>query len=297
MRLERIITLANAPVRLRFLALERSLRAVGCDLPLEVIPYDERRFELPKNSSWWTIDPLCQWLAKQGSPTIARKYQCLTIGHYQFVDADVVFLRHPAQVLAGSEGFVASCTHWSNPGDRDSESLAVLRERSTCWPRQVFNSGQFACDRALFTLDELQRQCLEPRHDRTCLRLPYEQPAIVLLANLAGVPITNLTLPPTNMESTWAGDYAGEGYENYWRDESRKPYLIHWAAATCPSRAPSTGSSSTTSPRPSARNGTSRSRRARARRKRSGARFAAACGAWSVACAPSGQSCAPEMQL
>ena len=81
MQLERIVTLANEPVRLRFLALERSLRAVGCDLPLDVIPYDERRFELPKNASWWTIDPLCEWLQAQGAHSITRKYQCLTVAN------------------------------------------------------------------------------------------------------------------------------------------------------------------------------------------------------------------------
>jgi hypothetical protein len=61
---------------------------------------------------------------------------------------------------------------------------------------------------------------------------------LVLLANLTGVPIHNLTLPPTCMESTWAGDYAAESYENFWRDEARKPYLIHWAGCNmCEPRA------------------------------------------------------------
>jgi hypothetical protein len=67
----------------------------------------------------------------------------------------------------------------------------------------------------------------------TCVRLPYhEQPGLSLLVNLTEVPVHNLTLPPVAMESTWAGDYVGEDYEAYWRDESRKPYLIHWAG--CP---------------------------------------------------------------
>ena len=39
MKLEKIITLASAPVRLRLLAMVRSLRAVGCQLPVWVIPY------------------------------------------------------------------------------------------------------------------------------------------------------------------------------------------------------------------------------------------------------------------
>src|SRR5437764_440818 len=53
MKLERIITLANRKFRVRFAAMERSLRAVGCALPISVIPYDNERFDLPKNSEWW----------------------------------------------------------------------------------------------------------------------------------------------------------------------------------------------------------------------------------------------------
>jgi hypothetical protein len=51
----------------------------------------------------------------------------------------------------------------------------------------------------------------------------------VLLVNLGGVEIRNLTLPPTFMESTWVGDYTTADYERNWIDPSRKPYLLHWA--------------------------------------------------------------------
>jgi len=72
MKLEKIITLANEPVRLRFLAMERSLRATGCDLPLLVIPYDDRRFELPPNAQWWETD-LGRWLKQERThPTMAK---------------------------------------------------------------------------------------------------------------------------------------------------------------------------------------------------------------------------------
>jgi hypothetical protein len=231
MKLEKIISLANEPVRLRFLGMERSLRASGCDLPLWVIPYDDRRFKLPKNSNWWTVDPVKQWLDSERSHTIMSKYQCLLEGNYQFVDADVIFLKDPSKALAAQKGFITSCTHWNNTDHTiTDESFKVLKAKTTTWQRGIFNSGQFASDQALYTFEELKRVCLEPQHDRTCLRLTYEQPAIVLLANLSGVPIHNMTLPPTCMESSWAGDYVEEGYEKrYWTNESRKPYLIHWA--------------------------------------------------------------------
>jgi hypothetical protein len=230
MKLEKIITLANEPVRLRFLALERSRRATGCDLPLWVIPYDERRFELPANATWWTTD-LRDWLRQERTHPTMAKYQCLTTPNFQFVDSDVVFLQDPAKTLAGKEGFITSCGHWRNPDHTvTSESHSILKAKSTCWQRNVFNTGQFACDRPLYTEEELKRTCLDSRYVETCLRQPHhEQPGVVLLTNLSGVPIHNLTLPPTCMESTWAGDYVEANYEEYWRDETRKPYLIHWA--------------------------------------------------------------------
>jgi hypothetical protein len=230
MKLEKIITLASEPVRLRFLAMERSLRATGCDLPLLVIPYDDRKFDLPANASWWTTD-LRDWILTEKAQRTMAKYQCLTTTNFQFVDSDVVFLRNPAKVLKNENGFVTSCSHWHGAGETVThESYLILKEKTTCWQKYIFNSGQFACDQALYTEEELKRTCLDPRYADTCLRHQYhEQPGIVLLANLADVPIHNLTLPPVGMESTWAGDYEEENYEHYWRDESRKPYLIHWA--------------------------------------------------------------------
>jgi hypothetical protein len=230
-KLEKIITLANEPVRLRFAAMERSLRAVGCDLPLLVIPYDDRTFDLPPNATWWST-PLRDWLVSEKAHPMMYKYQCLTTTNYQYVDTDVIFLRNPVDVLADQRDFIASCGHWRETEETvDPNSLSILKARSTCWQRNVFNCGQFACDRALYTEEELKQTSLDPRYVETCVRFPYhDQPGMTLLVNLSGVTIHNLTMPPVCMESTWAEDYDEvENYEDYWRKESRKPYLIHWA--------------------------------------------------------------------
>jgi hypothetical protein len=230
MKLEKIITLANEPVRLRFLAMERSLRATGCDLPLWVIPYDDRKFDLPPNAQWWST-PLQGWLEKEKAHRMMFKYQCLTQANYQYVDTDIVFLKNPAKALENEEGFIANCAHWRKAGETVvHESFLILREKSTCWNKWVFNCGQFACDRVLYTDEELKRTCLDPRYSEICLRFPFhDQPGIVLLVNLTDVPIHNLTLPPRDVESSWAGDYEDDNYERYWKDDARKPYLLHWA--------------------------------------------------------------------
>jgi hypothetical protein len=231
MRLEKIITLANQKVMLRFSAMERSLRATGCDLPLWVIPYDNQRFDLPANATWWELPDVRRLLSEHRSHPMTAKYQCFTTDNYQFVDSDVIFLRNPEKVLAQQTGFITSCGHWGSPDHTFTEaSLKVLKKISTCWQTLVFNAGQFACDRALYSLTDLEKQCCDPRYIDTCLKFPFhDQPGTVLLANLSGVPIHNLTLPPVSMESTWAGSYPDDNFAAYWQNEQRKPYLVHWA--------------------------------------------------------------------
>lgn len=230
MKLTKIISMANQKVRLRFLAMERSLRATGCTLPLWVIPYDDNLFELPENSHWWKVEAISNWLQQQKAHPVMGKYQCLTTENYQFVDADVCFLRNPEEVLASYSGFITSCGHWRNPaGTFTPASQRWLASRSTLWQRDVFNTGQFACDRSLYTIESLQATAMQPEFVETCLNwIHNEQPGLDMLVFASDVEITNLTLPPARMESTWAGDYPDE-YLSFWQNEQRKPYLIHWA--------------------------------------------------------------------
>jgi hypothetical protein len=233
MIIDKIITLTSSDNwnRLRFLAMERSLRAVGCNLPIWVIPYDDQRFELPENSVWWEIPELTQWLVTNYGNHRMRKYQCFTVANYQFVDTDIIFLRNPVTVLNSYSGFITSDGHWHNPQNNTytDTSLKLFKAKTTTWQKAVFNSGQFACDQILYTIPQLQHTCTQPDFIDTCLLYKTrDQFAINLLVNYSDVPVTNLTLPPLCMESTWAGDYDGD-YLHYWQDENRKPYIMHWA--------------------------------------------------------------------
>ncbi|MFM6609824.1 MAG: hypothetical protein ACKPJQ_10410, partial [Dolichospermum sp.] len=229
MKIDKIISLANQNVKLRFLAMERSLRDNGCDLPLLVIPYDDNLFDLPKGSTWWEIPEIIHWLDREKSHPMMRKYQCLTIKNYQFVDSDVCFLRNPQNVLEPFSGFITSCGHWHNPGETYTEqSLDLMLMKTTAWQSRVFNAGQFACDQELYDTQSLITTAIQPEFVNTCVKFPHhDQPGLNMLVFSSGVKITNLTLPPVYMESTWAGDYPVQ-YEHYWTDSDRKPYLIHW---------------------------------------------------------------------
>lgn len=239
MKIERIVTLANARDRLSLLAMERSLRSTGCGLPLLVIPFDEDRFELPEGATWWRMPEVADALAAVSAHPMTRKYQCLTLGAYQYVDTDVCFLRNPEEALAPFVGFVASCTQWRGTAHTcTGESIRFMAARTKVWQQSLFNAGQFACDRPLFTAERLLRMALEPAFAPTCLRFPHhDQPGLNLLVFASGVEVTNLTLQPTRMESSWAGDYPGD-FESYWSDPTRRPYLIHWAGALPDGRRP-----------------------------------------------------------
>ncbi len=231
MKLDKIVSLANKNSEIRFLAMVRSLRAVGCNLPVWVIPYDDNKFELPENCIWWEMNEVLDWLNANNAHKMMRKYQCLLTNNYHYVDSDIVFLRNPEEALADVSGFITSCGHWHNPQHTYiASTLTFYKEASTTWQKNTFNAGQYACDEVMFTVETLKQTVENPLYSDACLNSKtYDQVALNLLVHLSKVPVTNLTLPPYNMQSTWAGDYTDENYQRYWINESKKPYLIHWA--------------------------------------------------------------------
>jgi hypothetical protein len=232
MLIERIITLANRNTEVLFRAMERSLRATGCDLPIEVIPYDGLTFTLPKGSTWFENEALFKWVNRSGCHPMMRKYLCLTTSRYHYIDTDVIFLKDPATFLKQYNGFTVCCTEWSrSQWTYTNASQRLLAKRSSVWRRSVFSAGQFACDRALYTVNGLIDTCERKENRQACIEFAlHDQPGINLLVALSGLEITNLTLPPHNIESSWAGDY-DDDYEDLWKNESRMPYVIHYAGA------------------------------------------------------------------
>src|SRR3984885_4694712 len=134
MQIERIVTMANRNTEILFRAMERSLRATGCDLPIDVIPYDGAWFCLPKGSKWLEDEALFKWVEKSGCHPTMRKYLTLTIERYHYIDTDVIFLKNPATFLAPFEAFIVCCTEWSrSQWTYTDASLKLLAKRSSVW--------------------------------------------------------------------------------------------------------------------------------------------------------------------
>lgn len=233
MKLRAIITLASSGVELQFRAMERSLRGTGCKLPLLVIPYDDNLIELPKCAEWLVDRDFFAWIDNKCSHRMMRKYYTLTQSEYQYVDADVVFLRNPEDVLRDHEGFVVACTEWNKPQwTVTRQTKQSYAGRWSTWQKEIFCAGQYACDRALYDPNELIAFAERPENRGACMDFKlHDQPGTNLLVLSSNVPRCNLTLPPYNMESTWAGDYINS-FEHLWRNGATKPYLIHWAGQT-----------------------------------------------------------------
>lgn len=227
MEIEFAYTLANENVRLQFLAMERSLRSAGFDLPIRVFPYNSHIFDLPKGSSWETSS-LHRWLTEQNAQPMCCKYHCLTKTASFFTDVDIIYLRDPREVLAPVSGFVVADTEWNKPQyTYNEESKTILARRSSLWLKSVFNGGFFACENALYSEEELTAVVKSPSR-RNLLLFTDDQIGLNVLVSESGATVTNLNLPPSSMESTWAGDYPGE-YQTFWQTPESKPLFIHWA--------------------------------------------------------------------
>ena len=231
MKIDKIITLANRKVRLPFQVMERSLRAVGCDLPMLVIPYDDDRFKLPPNAEWWESPKFSDWLKRNQAHRTMAKYRCLSQENYTYFDTDLLLLDDFRSVLDHHQNFVVADTEWSKPWcNTTPESALILSQRSSLFRLKIFNSGHFSCDRRLYTEEEIMETSEKPQNRSTCLEYTlHEQPGINLLVALTNIEITNLCLPPYNMESTMAVDYPGE-WKSLLQSEKR-PYFMHYAGS------------------------------------------------------------------
>ncbi len=227
MNIECAYTMANKKGRLQFLAMERSLRATGFDLPLRVFPYDDQVFDLPKGSEWIRT-PLHKWLTERKAHPMCCKYYCLTQSSYFFTDTDIIYLSDPRESLSELEGFVVADTEWNKPRYTfTDESSNFLEKQTSLWLQRIVNAGWFSSDRAIYSEERLLEILNDPAIAKTCL-YDTDQTGLNLLLAMAGVTPCNLNLPPSPMESTWAGDYPAE-FEPFWTERGRRPFFIHWA--------------------------------------------------------------------
>ena len=220
--------------------MERSLRATGCDLPLKVIPFDDQLFDLPKNSEWLRYGGALSTLKEIGTHPCHQRYAVMTESGYQYADTDIVFLRNPSDVLADHNGFVATCTQWKLPHYAVyPASESYLRSQSSTWPLRIFNSGQFASEHALYSPQALMDSLSQPEFQSTFFpaQAPWDQPGFNLLVHQSSTHVTNVTLPPHNHPSTWAGDYSDD-YKQVWENEGQAPFLVHWAGQVLDQKRP-----------------------------------------------------------
>jgi hypothetical protein len=213
MTIGKILVLANKNAELQLRVFLRSLRNVGCDLPVWIIPCGASDFEPPTGCAWIKDSKLLSFLREQGAHPLYSKYEALLQRQCAYFDTDIVVLRDPQEWLeaAPSDSFAVADTEWAkNRWTFSPESRRFLTTLSSRWPLLTFNSGFFAFEEPLYEEDELIATIQSPEMRGTCLdrkRSPIDQPAFNWLVLLKQRKIFNFNLPEQSMESTMAVDY------------------------------------------------------------------------------------------
>ena len=94
-RVDKIITLADKSAELQIRVFVRSLRKVGCDLPVWVIPFWERDFELPSTCRWIEDSKVLRFLRQNAAHPLYNKYSAqlftsyLTVAERREWDANI----------------------------------------------------------------------------------------------------------------------------------------------------------------------------------------------------------------
>jgi hypothetical protein len=236
MRIDKIVVLADKRAELQLHVFVRSLRDVGCKLPVWIIPFKARDFKPPAGSQW--IDAggskLLAFLRQNAAHPLYCKYIALLQSHCAYFDTDIILLREPQEwlVLAPPDAFVVADTEWAkNRWTFSDDSLQFLEALSTCWQLLTFNSGFFAFENALYKEEELLAVIQKPEFRSTCLERkarPIDQPAINWLVLLKQRRVFNFNLPPQSMESTMAVDYGAAQPEKVLSNPAAPPF-IHYA--------------------------------------------------------------------
>ena len=213
-RVDKIITLADKSAELQIRVFVRSLRNVGCELPVWVIPFWERDFELPSTCRWIEDSKVLRFLRQNAAaPALQQVFRSFAKQlrllrhryHFAFENrANGLRPRHRTPLRVAD-------TEWAkNRPTSYPESRRFLVTLSPRWPLFTFNSGFFAFEEPLYEVPELMTDIQSPElkeepSDRKVS--PVDQPAINWLVLRKQRNIFNFNLPPQSMESTMAVDY------------------------------------------------------------------------------------------
>lgn len=214
----RILSLANKKVRLEFLAMERSLRATGCNLPLSVIPYDDDLFDLPPNAEWVDLQPLADMLRPwSGAGGAFGKLAALCERNVAFFDADIIHLKNPQEWLApfDPDFFLVADTEFSKgTWTYTTRTRSIYRQRGSTWVTRNFNTGFFAFTDLQLSPAKITQAFLGAERDLlNNTHIAMEQPSLNYLAHVLNLRVVNACLPPYAFESTMAVDYGANYLE------------------------------------------------------------------------------------
>jgi hypothetical protein len=252
-----VYCMANDGVHDWFVAFCESLRArVGAaDLPLVVIPFDDRMdeieplrerygFEILDDRALPRLDAIGEriWPGRPGDWHSFRKLASFwgPLEDFVFLDADVVVLEDPRLFLDAyrdrSDGTQLMFFDW----DMDMVYLpGELRDRMTAAGARGFNSGGFASSRGRLSIERLEQLAAEaePVRDQFPPEVGGEQPFFNFCVDSLGWRTRSFQEELDDLAVCWAGlDIEWDGHRGRVADRTRPDFgkrlpFLHWAGS------------------------------------------------------------------
>jgi hypothetical protein len=247
-----VYCLANDGVLDWFVAFCESLRAhaQAADLPLVVIPFDDRTGNLARLRSRYGFelldDPELARLDAIGArvgPDNAHAFRKLAafwgpFEDFLFLDSDIVVLEDPRRFLDAyadrNDGVQLMFFDWDMgmvylPGD--------LRDRMTAAGSRGFNTGGFASSRRRLGIQQVERLAAEAEPLRDSFPATAEQPFFNFLVDSLGWRTRSFQEELDDLAIPWAGvSVQWDGHEGRVSDRSRPDFgkrlpFLHWAGS------------------------------------------------------------------
>src|SRR4051794_4421152 len=201
-----IICLANDPVYDFLVALAESVRRHS-DLPLAVIPFDERMSKVRSlerrglveilDHPWFPeLDRLGArlWPGRAKAPHAFRKIAAFDsrFDHFLFLDADIVLLRDPLRFIESHARDDPDGLWCFDTGEGQAYRPGPMRERMVAAGFPGVSTGSFIARRGLITLD----QALETARSAEPVREEFlelaEQPFLNFMFETLRIPVTKV---------------------------------------------------------------------------------------------------------
>ncbi|MDD5200107.1 MAG: hypothetical protein PHC88_09925 [Terrimicrobiaceae bacterium] len=247
-----VYILGNDVVLEYAICLFRSLRDHSPQIPVRLIPYDDRlsrlrpwmdryHIELHEHPDYPSFDRLGDELMDERNPghRMYRKFAAFTgpFANFLYLDIDIAVLAPVENLFDEFERSQAEFMTFDNDLDNVYTRSAWRDEMERTGRTKGFNAGAFLSRKGLFTRTELLRFLGEAREMRDKLIFQYDQPYFNFVVDMKGVRHERIAeLNSAYPDKQWGDQVPIERQNGAWKlltpnhaDYGKAQPFIHWA--------------------------------------------------------------------